>query len=148
MVSCCLMFFFLIIRRPPISTRPDTLFPYTTLFRSGLILSYYSVIAGWSLAYMFRAASGMFGHLSADDASSVFLHLAQDPERSLSWHTLFLLTACVVVSHGFREGVERSSRRLVPFVVLMVLAMCWYAVTRGDAFGALAYIFEQIGRAH
>src|SRR3546814_4602730 len=80
--------------------------------------------------------------LSADDASSVFRRLAQDPERSLSWHTLFLLTACVWVSHGFREGVERSSRRLVPFVVLMVLAMCWYAVTRGDAFGALAYIFE------
>src|SRR3546814_19687185 len=58
------------------------------LLTAGLILSYYSVIAGWSLAYMFRAASGMFGHLSADDASSVFLHLAQDPERSLSWHTL------------------------------------------------------------
>src|SRR3546814_11310538 len=75
-------------------------------------------ISDWSSDVCSSDLSGMFGHLSADDASSVFLHLAQDPERSLSWHTLFLLTACVVVSHGFREGVERSSRRLVPFVVL------------------------------
>ncbi|NGY06285.1 sodium-dependent transporter [Solimonas terrae] len=112
------------------------------LLTAGLILSYYSVIAGWSLAYTFRAASGMFGHLTADGASDVFLHLAKDPERSLSWHTLFILTACVVVSHGFREGVERASRRLVPFVVLMVLAMCWYAFRHGDASAAFDYIFE------
>lgn len=111
------------------------------LLTAGLILSYYSVIAGWSIAYAVRAGSGMFGHLTADGASNVFLHLAQDPERSLSWHTLFILAACLVVSHGFREGVERASRRLVPFVIVMVLLMCWYAFERGDAGAALDYIF-------
>lgn len=111
------------------------------LLTAGLILSYYSVIAGWSLAYAFRAASGMFGHLTADGASQVFLDLAQDPERSLSWHTLFILAACIVVSHGFREGVERASRRLVPFVIVVVLLMAWYGLRRGDAGAALEYVF-------
>ncbi|NKF23163.1 sodium-dependent transporter [Solimonas marina] len=111
------------------------------LITAGLVLSYYSVIAGWSIAYALRAGSGMFGHLTSDGASQVFLHLAKDPERSLSWHTLFLLAACVVVSHGFREGVERASRRLVPFVLVLVLLLCWYAVRRGDAGGALDLVF-------
>lgn len=111
------------------------------LLTAGLILSYYSVIAGWSLAYAFRAASGMFGRLTADGASQVFLDLAQDPERSLSWHTLFILAACVVVSHGFREGVERASRRLLPFVALLLVAMCAYALRRGDFAAAVDYVF-------
>ncbi|MGH8445181.1 MAG: sodium-dependent transporter [Solimonas sp.] len=111
------------------------------LLTAGLILSYYSVIAGWSLAYAFRAASGLFGQLTADGASQVFLNLAQDPERSLSWHTLFILAACIVVSHGFREGVERGSRGLVPFAILLVLAMCWYAMRHGDASAAFDYVF-------
>jgi NSS family neurotransmitter:Na+ symporter len=111
------------------------------LLTAGLILSYYSVIAGWSLAYAFRAGSGLFGQLTADGASQVFLDLAQDPERSLSWHTLFILAACIVVSHGFREGVERASRGLVPFVIVIVLAMCWYAFRHGDAHAALERVF-------
>ncbi|WP_028079487.1 sodium-dependent transporter [Solimonas soli] len=111
------------------------------LLTAGLILSYYSVIAGWSLAYAFRAGSGLFGQLTADGASEIFLDLAQDPERSLSWHTLFILAACIVVSHGFREGVERASRGLVPFVLVLVLAMCWYAFSHGDANAALERVF-------
>lgn len=109
------------------------------LLTAVLIFSYYSVIAGWSLAYAFRAASGSFGGLNGGGASEVFLQLAQDPERSLSWHTLFMLAACIIVCHGFREGVERAARRLVPFALVLVVLMCIYAGQNGDAAGAVAY---------
>lgn len=109
------------------------------LLTAVLIFSYYSVIAGWSLAYSFRAASGMFGGLSGNGASEVFLQLAQDPERSLSWHTLFMLAACIIVCHGFREGVERAARRLVPFALGLVVLLCFYALSKGDAGAAVAY---------
>src|SRR3546814_6618115 len=48
MLSACFLFFFLMIRRPPRSTRTDTLFPYTTLFRSGLLIVLYTMISWWS----------------------------------------------------------------------------------------------------
>src|SRR3546814_13442386 len=47
------VFFFLILRRPPISTRTDTLFPYTTLFRSSIVL--HGMAAGLSSAFVFSA---------------------------------------------------------------------------------------------
>lgn len=109
------------------------------LLTAALILSYYSVIAGWSLAYGFRAASGSFGLLSGEQARSVFLGVAQDPERSLSWHTLFMVTVCVVVSHGFREGVERAARRIVPAALLIAVLMCLYAIRNRDGFAAYEY---------
>src|SRR5690606_31913445 len=51
-----------------------------------MILSYYSVIAGWSLGYLFRGAGGFLAGRDIQDASRVFLKLARDPERSLAWH--------------------------------------------------------------
>lgn len=109
------------------------------LLTAVLIFSYYSVIAGWSLAYAFRAASGKFGEISSAGATSIFLELAQDPERSLSWHTLFILTVCIVVCHGFREGVERAARRLVPVALGIAVLVCWYGLRHGDASAAIDY---------
>lgn len=109
------------------------------LLTAGLILSYYSVIAGWSLAYGFRAASGSFGQLTQEGARAVFLGVAQDPERSLSWHTLFMVAVCVIVSHGFREGVERAARRMVPAALLIAVLMCLYAMRNRDGLAAYEY---------
>lgn len=103
-----------------------------------VILSYYSVIAGWSMAYAFRATGGLFGEtLSAESAREIFAGLAQDPERSLSWHTLFMVVACVVVSHGFREGIERAALRLVPAALVMVVLLCGYALATSEARASL-----------
>lgn len=105
-----------------------------------LILSYYSVIAGWSMAYAFRTTTGMFSGMSDAAAADVFLGLARDPERCLSWHTLFMVIVCVVVAHGFREGIERAAMRLMPAAGAMVLALFAYAVTTADAAPALAWL--------
>lgn len=106
-----------------------------------LILSYYSVIAGWSMAYAFRVSAGYFSGMSDAAATEVFIALARDPERSLSWHTIFMIIACVIVAHGFREGIERAALRLMPAAALLVLALCAYAVTVRDPLPALAYLF-------
>lgn len=111
------------------------------LLSAVLILSYYSVIAGWSMAYAFRASAGAFGEgLSAESAREIFALLAQDPERSLSWHTLFMVIVCVIVAHGFREGIERAALRLVPAAFAIVIALCLYALMTRDTFGVLGFL--------
>ena len=105
-----------------------------------LILSFYSVIAGWSAAYVVRAAGGLLSGIDADHAHGIFLHLAQDPERSLTWHTLFMVATCIIVAHGVRDGIEHAAARLVPAAFMLTIAVCAYALLHGDTQAALSYL--------
>lgn len=114
-----------------------------------MILSYYSVIAGWSLGYLVRGAGGFLAERDAHDSSRIFLKLARDPERSLAWHTLFMVMVAVTVSYGFRDGIERAARRLIPAVLILSLAfvlLAFYYGAPGPALGAiLAPDFSRLG---
>jgi NSS family neurotransmitter:Na+ symporter len=106
---------------------------------SGLIagflnLSYYSVIAGWAMAYVFRAGSGLFTGQTLDGVRSVFTNLIDQPERLLAWHTLFMLLTTLVVARGLRAGLEAAVRCLVPLLFLFLLLLTGFAWHSG-AFG-------------
>lgn len=110
------------------------------LLGAAMILSYYSVVAGWSLGYVFRAASGSLDG-DAGVAASRFLELAQDPERSLGWHTLFMVMTCVIVAQGFREGMERAAGYFVPVAFVALVAIVLAAGRYGDTVAAAEYMF-------
>ncbi len=111
-----------------------------SLLAAVLVLSYYSVIAGWSMAYAIRAAGGALSHLDAEGVQKTFFHLAQDPERSLAWHTLFMVAACIVVANGAREGIERLAHDLVPGAIVLTLVIFVYACFDGDSQGAFNHM--------
>ncbi len=98
---------------------------------AALILSYYSVIAGWSLGYLFRGAGGALAQGDPGKATGTFLRLAQDPERSLAWHTLFMVVVTVTVSYGFRDGIERAASILIPVIAVMCVAFISIAYVVG-----------------
>ena len=104
-----------------------------------LILSYYSVIAGWTLAYVFRTGSGLFTGLTADGVQSIFSNLVDHPERLMAWHTIFMVMTMVIVARGVRRGLEMATRILVPalFVLLLVLD-AYFAV--GPVFAILKQV--------
>ncbi len=90
-----------------------------------LVLSYFSVIAGWTVAYVVRALSGTLYGLTSDGAGAVFSSLVRDPEKQLFWHSLFIIMTLLVVARGVRHGLEPVMRYAVPlmlglFVVLMI----------------------------
>lgn len=110
------------------------------LLGAAMILSYYSVIAGWSLGYTFRAAAGSLqGDAAA--ASERFLDLAQDPERALAWHTLFMVMTCVIVAQGFREGMERAAAYFVPTAFVVMALICLAATRFGDTLATVRHLF-------
>lgn len=111
-----------------------------SLISAVLILSYYSVIAGWSMAYALRAASGALSHLDGDSVQSVFFTLAQDPERSLAWHTIFMVIACIVVASGIRDGIERAAGYLVPAALVLVMGLFLYAYSAGNGQAVIAHM--------
>ena len=113
---------------------------WSSLAAAVLILSYYSVMAGWSAAYIFRAASGLVTGVDATGAREIFAGLARDPERGLSWHTIFTVMACIIVAHGIRDGMERAARVWVPIALLMAVTICAWALIHGNALAALTHL--------
>lgn len=122
------------------TSRVWVLLGWFSIAGAALILSYYSVIAGWSAAYAFRAASGSLNGADAETVRQVFYGLAQDPERGLSWHTIFMVMACIIVAHGVREGLERAARVWVPIAFLAAVTVATYALVNGNIFAALSYL--------
>ncbi len=94
-----------------------------------LILSFYSVIAGWTLAYVVRTASGVFVGAEAAFVSTTFNELISDPERLLAWHTIFMMMVIIVVSRGVKSGLEQAVRYLMPALFVLLLVMVAYAMT-------------------
>ena len=106
-----------------------------------IIISYYSVIAGWAVAYVFRTASGAFTGVTADGVGSIFGGLVSDPERLLAWHTIFIVMTTVVVSRGVRSGLEKAVRFLMPTLIVLLLLLVGYAMNTGKFTEGLAFLF-------
>ena len=106
------------------------------------ILSFYSVVAGWTLAYVFRLGGGVFEGVGAEGVGTVFEELVADPERLLAWHTVFMVMSTVVVSRGVKSGLEKAVRVLMPSLFLLLVVMVGYAMGQGAFTEGLAYLFK------
>ena len=107
-----------------------------------LILSYYSVIAGWALAYVFRVGSGVFTGLTPDGVQSIFGSLVGDPERLLAWHTIFMVMTMFVVARGVSHGLEKAVRLLMPALFVLLLILVGYAWNSGGFHQGLEFLFK------
>ncbi len=106
-----------------------------------LILSYYSVIAGWAMSYVFRTGSGMFVGATADGVSSIFTELVSDPEKLLAWHTIFMVMTMIVVARGVKNGLEKAVTFLMPLLFGLLLLVVGYAMTTGHFKQGLDFLF-------
>ncbi len=106
-----------------------------------LILSYYSVIAGWALAYVFRAANGVFVGANADQIGEIFSTLVASSERLLAWHTLFVVMTMIVVARGVKSGLEQAVRFLMPSLFVILILLVGYAMTTDGFMQGLNFLF-------
>ena len=97
-----------------------------------LILSYYSVIAGWTMAYASRTAFGVLNNIDAAGAAVIFENFIADPERLLAWHTIFCIITALVVSRGVKSGLENAVVRLMPALLVLLVALVFYSAIEGD----------------
>lgn len=106
-----------------------------------LIATYYSVIAGWTLAYIFKAATG-FGGVASSEVAQQFDLLKEAPATMTLWHTVFIATAAMILARGLQHGIERTVSILMPALFVMLLVMIGYAAIAGDFGAALDFLFS------
>ena len=92
-----------------------------------IILSFYSVIAGWTLAYVIKAVTGTF--TAGADTEAIFGHVAGDALPAIGWHLVFMVITVSVVIGGVRRGIERWTKILMPALFVILLLLVVRAVT-------------------
>lgn len=106
-----------------------------------IILSYYSVVAGWTLHYAWLGASGALREVAPGAMASLFEQVHADASVNLFWHAVFMGIVTVAVLGGVRKGVERWNRLLMPTLLLLMCVLIARA-TALDGFGqALEFVF-------
>lgn len=107
-----------------------------------LILSYYSVIAGWALAYVFRSGVGTFIGVTADGAASIFSDFTSSPESVVAWHTLFMVMTMVVIARGVQGGIEQAVRYLMPALLILLLILVGFAMNSDGFDQGVSFMFD------
>jgi NSS family neurotransmitter:Na+ symporter len=106
-----------------------------------IILSYYSIVAGWVLDYIKAALTGGLSDLTTEGSGALFNELFQNFGRNVLWHALFMAATVGIVVGGVQKGIERGATIMMPALFLMLIALVIYAATL-DGFGAgMEFVF-------
>jgi NSS family neurotransmitter:Na+ symporter len=105
------------------------------------ILSYYSVVAGWTLAYVVKSASGVFAGASATEVGNQFSHYVGSWQLVTLSHTVFMALTVFVVARGVERGLEQAVRFMVPALLLLMIVLLGYSISSGYFGQGLAFMF-------
>ena len=119
-----------------------SLIGYNGVLASFLILGFYSVVAGWTLEYMLQAVTGSLSDKAPEAFAQDFKLFSTGIFRPILWTVTFIgLTHFIVVS-GVKEGIERTSKVMMPILFLILLALCIRSVTLPNASEGLYFLFK------
>lgn len=111
---------------------------FLTVISPLIILSYYSVVGGWSIEYLIKAAGSGFD----EEVSSLFGEFIVKPWAPLICHTLFLLLTMAVVSAGVKSGIERFNRVSLPLLFILIVVIMVYSLTLPGAYAGVSYLLK------
>jgi NSS family neurotransmitter:Na+ symporter len=108
-----------------------------------MILSFYAVIAGWAMSYLFQMGSGTFTGTDAVYAAAAFNELTGDVVSVVGWHTVFMLMTIGIAARGVGAGLEATVKILMPALFFLLIVLVIYsAVTSGRFVDGLSFLFS------
>jgi len=107
-----------------------------------IVLSFYAVIAGWTIDYFIISLRGAFANIDSAGTASLFDRLQADPARMALFQALFLLFTVGTVAIGLNRGVERILGTLTPTLFVLILVMLVYAMLYADFARGVAFLLK------
>lgn len=114
---------------------------YMGVLSAMLILSFYSVVAGWTLEYFFGAVGGAYTDVSREGLHTVFDEFTSG-WRPLMWTVLFLVMNYLIISRGVARGIERISNVLMPLLFALIIIFCVNSLMLPGAAAGLTFLFK------
>ena len=108
---------------------------------SFILMSFYSVLAGWGLSYVFMCLNEFYKDMSPQEIGNVFDLLSTSGDISLFWHMAFMALTVGVVYQGVRQGVEFWNKFMTTGLLVLLVFLCLYSLTLDGVGQALHFIF-------
>ena len=105
-----------------------------------LILSYYSVIAGWTLTYIPKALSGQFAGADAASIANLFDNFVSNPMAVIAAHTIFMFLNFFVIARGVK-CLETAVKFLMPALLFLLFILFYYSLTSGSFAEGVSFMF-------
>lgn len=106
-----------------------------------LIMSYYTVIAGWVLAFAWQSISGELASLPRSRLETHFHEFLSSPLRVAAWHLAFVALVGTISARGVNRGIELANKIRAPGLLILLLILVAYALVTGDVTRGLAFAF-------
>jgi NSS family neurotransmitter:Na+ symporter len=116
-------------------------FGWTAMITVFLILSFYCVIAGWTLDYTVTSFAGALNHLNATEASAFYQQLLDNPFRMMLGQAVFVIATVWIVAKGVNDGVEKSVSWMMPTLFAILVGLVMYGMIYGKFLDALKFLF-------
>jgi NSS family neurotransmitter:Na+ symporter len=107
-----------------------------------LILSFYGVVAGWSLQYILLSVQDGFANKSPEEIATLFSTLTESPVRPVVLQLIFMVITGAIVIVGIKKGIEKYTKILMPLLVLILLFLCVKSVSLEGAKAGLDFLFK------
>lgn len=106
-----------------------------------LALTFFSVIAGWVLAYLPQSLMGTFVGITAEESVQLFDDIQASPLGMTFWHGIFMVLTMLIVARGVQNGLEKTVKVMMPALFIILLVLVLYGVLAGDISAALRFMF-------
>lgn len=107
-----------------------------------MVLSFYSVVSGWSIAYITHSLSGDFHNLNPTQITGLWNNFLSNPWRLLFYHTFFMCLTIGVIIKGVEKGLERATKILMPALYIILIGLVIYAAIIGDFSQGFHFLFD------
>lgn len=106
-----------------------------------MIFSYYSVIAGWVLAYTWKCAAGILSAAGPTRVAALWQDFRSNPWELAAWHAAFVVLVVLISSRGLKGGIEVANRIRAPALLALLVILVIYSLATGDVHRALTFAF-------
>lgn len=123
---------------------PDSPWKYVGLIgvaAAVMILSFYGVVAGWSIDYIIKSLTDSFATKSPGELESMFSQFIEKPILPVFYQLFFMLMTMAIVIVGIKDGIEKSAKILMPLLVVIIIVLDIRAITLEGAAEGLRFLF-------
>ena len=107
-----------------------------------LVLSYYAVVAGWTLYYAFEALMDGFSGKTSADFVTDFTAFSSDSTLPVFWTALIIAITCGIVALGVQKGIERGSKIMMPLLFVFIVVLVGCSLSLPNASLGLKFLFQ------
>ncbi|MBR6202211.1 MAG: sodium-dependent transporter [Bacteroidaceae bacterium] len=106
------------------------------------VLSYYAVVAGWTLFYTYEALVDGFSGKSSEDFAADFVAFSSDSLQPVFWMAVIVAMTCGIVALGVQRGIERGAKIMMPLLFLFILVLVACSLTLPNAGDGMRFLFH------